>query len=124
VLNAQQGLVNAMDEAILSGVYRGLDTCVETACSAQRAAHDSSDRPAHIAKWINMSGAPSKILRSLAGRNPERGIPVDPPGQKVDGRRSNPICVQPAIARRTRATSIRRHGRSASSRPDGAIACS
>ena len=81
-LNDNKRLVDAMDDAILSGVYGGLDKCLTTAANAQRTIQPAAQL--YIAMWINMSGPPSKILRWLAGGDPELGVRVEPPGKDVD----------------------------------------
>jgi hypothetical protein len=81
-LNAHRGLVDAMDDSILTGVYSGLDKCLATAANAHRTIQPLAQL--YIAMWINMSGPPSKMLRWLAGDDPQLGVPVQPPGQQVD----------------------------------------
>jgi len=81
-LNDNKQLVDAMDDAILSGVYGGLDKCVTAAANAQRTIQPIAQL--YIAMWINMSGPPSKILRWLAGNDPELGVRVEPPGSEID----------------------------------------
>lgn len=81
-LNDNKQLVDVMDDTILSGVYGGLDKCLTTATNAQRTIQPIAQL--YIAMWINMSGPPSKMLRWLAGNDPELGVRVEPPGRDVD----------------------------------------
>jgi hypothetical protein len=73
--------VDAMDEEILQGVYDELDTCIRSAGGAGR----TIDPKALLfaALWINMSGAPTKLLTWLNGGDPNLGRPVPPPGVVV-----------------------------------------
>jgi len=82
-LNAHRVLVDAMDDSILTGVYGGLDKCLATASNARRTILPLAQL--YIAMWINMSGPPSKMLRWLAGEDPQLGVHVEPPGPEVDG---------------------------------------
>jgi hypothetical protein len=81
-LNSRRNLVDAMDDAILTGVYSGLDKCLATATNAHRAIQPLAQL--YIAMWINMSGPPSKMLQWLAGADPQLGVRVEPPGAEVD----------------------------------------
>jgi len=73
--------VDAMDEEILRGVYDDLDTCIRTADGAGR----TIDPKALLfaALWVNMSGAPTKLLTWLKGGDPNLGRPVPPPGAVI-----------------------------------------
>ena len=66
---ASSNLVDAMDEAILQNVYGHLDTCVAVATEANRTIDPIAQL--YIAMWVNMTGAPTKLLDWL--RSPERG---------------------------------------------------
>lgn len=79
---AHRDAVDAMDDAILSGVYSGLDKCLAVAARADRTIHPEAQL--YIAMWINMSGPPSKMLLWLAGDDPQLGVRVQPPGRQVD----------------------------------------
>lgn len=81
-LKDHKDLVDAMDDTILIGVYGGLDKCLATAANAHRTVHPLAQL--YIAMWINMSGPPSKMLRWLAGDDPQLGVRVDPPGPEVN----------------------------------------
>ncbi len=81
-LNAHRDLVDAMDDAILTGVYGGLDKCLAIAAKAERTIQPLAQL--YIAMWINMSGPPSKMLQWLAGEDPQLGVRVEPPGKEVD----------------------------------------
>ncbi len=69
---ARRDLVDAMDESILQGVYRHLDTCVGVATDAGRTIDPIAQL--YIAMWVNMTGAPTKLLDWL--RSPDRGDTV------------------------------------------------
>lgn len=75
--------VDAMDEQILQAVYGDLDTCIARA----KASHRSMNGEAQIyaALWINMTGAPTKLLTWLGGGDPELSHPIPPAGPVVDG---------------------------------------
>jgi hypothetical protein len=81
-LLASKALVDAMDESILQGVYRGVDRCTQSAQNAGR----SIDPRALIfmALWINMSGPPTTLLKWLSGQDPGFSQPVPPAGDVVD----------------------------------------
>ncbi len=81
-LDAHRNLVDEMDDAILTGVYSGLDKCLATAANAHRTIQPHAQL--YIAMWINMSGPPSKMLEWLAGHDPQLGVRVGPPGSEVD----------------------------------------
>jgi hypothetical protein len=81
-LRAHSARVDAMDDAILSHVYAGLDECVATARNARRTILPIAQL--FIAMWINMSGPPSKILSWLAGEDAQLRSPVPAPGDEVD----------------------------------------
>ena len=68
-LQARHDLVDAMDESILQNVYRHLDTCVDVAAEVNRTIDPIAQL--YIAMWVNMTGAPTKLLDWL--RSPERG---------------------------------------------------
>jgi hypothetical protein len=81
-LNAHRDLVDAMDDAILSGVFGGLDKCLQ-----QATAHGRSIQPIaqlYMAMWINMSGPPTTLLRWLGGEIPALRLPVDRAPQVID----------------------------------------
>ena len=70
-LQAHSGLVDAMDEKILTGVYASLDDCTSAAEE-----DNCTIRPAaliYMALWINMSGKPTTLLKWLRGENPGLG---------------------------------------------------
>jgi hypothetical protein len=81
-LLASRKRVDAMDEAILTTVYAGLDRCVAAAASAHRTI--SPDALLYMALWINMSGPPTKLLTWLRGGDPALRKPV-PPAQETIG---------------------------------------
>jgi hypothetical protein len=81
-LKAHSDLVDAMDLTILSDVFSGLDKCIAAAAKAGRTI--SPHAQLYIAMWINMSGAPSKILDWLAGGDAGLPRPVAPPGKEID----------------------------------------
>ena len=80
-LLAGRATVDAMDETILRGVYQGLDTCLTTANAAQRTI--APEAQVYIALWINMTGAPTTLLRWLQGNDPKLRKPVPTPGAEV-----------------------------------------
>jgi hypothetical protein len=80
-LLAGRARVDAMDEAILAGVYGGLDTCLSTAAAVPRTI--APEAQIYIALWINMSGAPTKLLQWLRGVDPRLRTPVPMPGPQV-----------------------------------------
>ncbi len=82
-LLASRALVDAMDEAILAGVYNSLDTCVAKASGAGRSIDPKG--LIFMALWINMTGPPSKLLVWLAGGSPGLSRPVPSPGPIVNG---------------------------------------
>jgi hypothetical protein len=70
-LQAHSGLVDAMDEKILTGVYASLDDCSSAAEEG-----NCTIRPAaliYMALWINMSGKPTTLLKWLRGEDPGLG---------------------------------------------------
>jgi hypothetical protein len=81
-LLASSALVDAMDEAILKGVYDDLDECTQTADDAGRAI--DPEALIFMALWINMSGPPTSLLKWLKGQNPGLSKPVPPAGDVVD----------------------------------------
>jgi hypothetical protein len=81
-LDAHRDLVDAMDDTILTGVYGGLDKCLAAAEKAKRTIQPLAQL--YVAMWINMSGPPTKMLKWLAGDDPQLGVPVEPPGKEVD----------------------------------------
>jgi hypothetical protein len=82
-LLASNALVDAMDEAILQGVYNDLDQCAQTADDAGRSI--ATKALIYMALWINMSGPPTSLLKWLAGKNPGLAKPVPKAGNVVDG---------------------------------------
>ena len=92
-LKAHSGLVDAMDEKILSGVYASLDECGAAAqggrCSIQPAAL------IYMALWINMTGKPTSLVKWLHGQDPDLGASVP---------RAAPIVGKAAIQAYLRAT--------------------
>lgn len=75
-------LVDAMDEAILSDVYNGVDACLR-----QAGQHGRSIAPIaqlYIAMWVNMSGPPSKMLRWIGGEDPGLRHPIPPAPPVID----------------------------------------
>jgi hypothetical protein len=81
-LLAGRKMVDAMDQDILSGVFDDLQQCIDTAAQANR--HIDPKALIYMALWINMSGAPTKLLVWLSGGDPELGAPVQPAGPAVD----------------------------------------
>ena len=75
-------LVDAMDEAILGGVYGGLDICLRQA--SQHARDLAPIAQLYIAMWINMSGPPSKILTWIGGQDPGLRQPIAPAPRLID----------------------------------------
>ena len=82
-LLASKGLVDAMDEDILQGVYGSLDQCTQTATGAGRTIAPKA--LIYMALWINMSGPPTSLLKWLAGKNPGLTKPIPKAGAVVDG---------------------------------------
>ena len=79
-LREGSALVDAMDERILGEVYADINKCIEAAATGHR---DIEARALlYMALWINMTGAPSRILKWLAGEDIGGGILV--PGPSVD----------------------------------------
>lgn len=70
--------VDAMDEQILQAVYHHLDTCISSAGAAGRTIEPKA--LLFAAMWINMSGAPTKLLTWLEGGDPHLIHHVPPPG--------------------------------------------
>jgi hypothetical protein len=64
-LQANRALVDAMDENILGSVYGGLDTCNSAASGAGRSIAPIAQL--YVAKWVNMTGPPDKILSFIRG---------------------------------------------------------
>jgi hypothetical protein len=81
-LLAGKNAVDAMDQNILGAVFNGVQNCIDTAANANR--HIEAKALIYIALWINMSGAPSKLLAWLSGQDPQLGAPVQPAGGSVD----------------------------------------
>ncbi|TBC68724.1 hypothetical protein [Rhizobium ruizarguesonis] len=73
-LNNHRAEVDAMDEAILSEIYKGLDVCISVAQAKGRTI--SGKALLYAALWINMSGPPSKLLKWLVGKDPNLAHPV------------------------------------------------
>jgi hypothetical protein len=82
-LLAGRNSVDAMDQNILSGVLDGVQKCIDTAATANR--HIEAKALIYMALWINMSGAPNKLLLWLSGQDPQLGSPVQPATAAVDG---------------------------------------
>jgi hypothetical protein len=80
-LNAQQSLVDAMDEQILQKVYDDLDLCLSTAATAGRTIEPEA--LLFLACWINMSGRPTKVLTWINGGDPHLAKPVPAPGSVI-----------------------------------------
>jgi hypothetical protein len=81
-LLASRDLVDAMDESILAKVYDGLDTCISKAHAAGSSI--SPEGQIDIALWINMSGAPTKLLTWLEGGDPGLHTAIPAAGPVVD----------------------------------------
>jgi hypothetical protein len=81
-LLAGKNLVDAMDQNILSGVFGGLQQCIDSAAKANK--HIDPKALIYMALWINMSGAPTSLLAWLSGQDPGLGAPVQPAGAAVD----------------------------------------
>ena len=81
-LAASSDLVDAMDEAILAEIYTGLDLCISHATAERR----TIDAEAQIlaAMWINMTGAPTKLLTWIDGGKPALAAPLPAPGKLID----------------------------------------
>jgi len=62
-------LVDAMDDKIQQGVFAGLNRCREKAAAAGKQIEDKA--LLYMACWINMSGAPTKLLTWLSGGDPD-----------------------------------------------------
>ncbi len=77
-LRRGSALVDAMDEAILAGIYPDVDTCTSAAASAGRTIAPRA--LLYMALWINMTGKPTKLRDWLRGV--DVGIPQ--PGPVVD----------------------------------------
>lgn len=75
--------VDAMDETILGVVYGGVDRCIQHAGRAGRAIAPKA--VIYMALWINMTGAPSKLLTWLDGGDPGLRTPVPELGATVEG---------------------------------------
>lgn len=60
-----RALVDKMDQTILQGVCIGVSQCLQAALSSNRTVAPMSI--AYMAMWINMSGAPTKLLSWLGG---------------------------------------------------------
>jgi len=80
---AGRALVDSMDEQILGGVYRGLDQCIAAATSSDRTIEPKAI--IYMAMWINMSGAPSKMLIWLRGKSISMAVTLPKPPLIVDG---------------------------------------
>lgn len=81
-LFASKDLVDAMDEGILKGVFDDLDGCIDTATTNGRSIDPEAQL--YIGLWINMSGAPSKLLTWLKGGDPALTKPIPKAGAVVD----------------------------------------
>jgi hypothetical protein len=81
-LKAHSALVDAMDEKIITGVYNSLDKCADAAADG-----GCTIRPAaliYMALWINMTGAPTSLLKWLSGDDPGLEAPIPPAAPAVD----------------------------------------
>jgi hypothetical protein len=67
-LQAGKSTVDAMDEVIFEKVEQQVDHCVAIAESTARTISDEA--LIYIALWINMTGAPTELLRWLRGEQP------------------------------------------------------
>lgn len=75
-------LVDSMDEALMAGLCRALDRCLAAAAAGGRQV--TPEAQVMMALWINMSGAPTTLLRWLGGQAVALARPVAAPGTVVD----------------------------------------
>ena len=81
---AGRALVDQMDQKILGGVCHGVDDCLQAATGSGRAV--ALEAILYMAMWINMSGAPTKLLAWLKGGIVVLGkSSVGPAPLQVDG---------------------------------------
>lgn len=81
--DAGRPLVDAMDEAILGGVYAGLDKCIDAA--GKNGLSIEPKALIYMAMWINMSGPPSMLVTWLSGKSVTMAATVKAPRDDVDG---------------------------------------
>lgn len=82
-LTMNDALVDAMDNALVLGVYSDLSACIAAAATGGR--EISAKALLYAALWINMSGPPTKLLTWLKGGDPHLRRPVATPPKIVTG---------------------------------------
>jgi hypothetical protein len=78
---AGRALVDAMDDAIYQGVNRHVQDCLKAAAASRRQVDPKAE--IYMALWINMSGAPTTLLRWLSGESVTLTTIVPPPPTTV-----------------------------------------
>jgi hypothetical protein len=76
-------LVDAMDENIFEDVCSKLNKCIDIASASNKKITPKAQ--IYIVLWINMSGAPTKLLDWLSGKAVSLTKSVPAPGATVDG---------------------------------------
>ena len=82
-LKAGADLIDKMDDQILQAVINNVDRCIATATASGRTV--TPEALTYIALWINMTGAPTELLRWLSGKAPRLPTQPQPAPLVIDG---------------------------------------